>query len=420
MMVLVAGATIVASCSDSTKLNNVDHQTVQNEKIGFVTYSEKATRADETNSVNLYDFYKVFDVYAWKTAGGVEQSVFSHDPVEHFTDDTQGTVVYATAPAKPSVEWGNINDTQYKGWFYKDVRYWDKLATSYNFYAIAPYEVTPSPALHIENGDDNIAIGSASDIYKVSTEKNLAINPTITNEKKYFGFNKDYMLADKSETKFNLVTMTFHHILTKLNVKITLTDSYIGSQPFTIKKLHIVGLEDEGYFNYGTSMTDNGWTTTAGKSYDWKIENDYILKNVPADVDDKTEYSGYYWIQTLVFPQTLTCSAEGAKTAAPAGKYLYIEYTIGDEIFKAYYDLAYVFNPTLKCIKEAVLYTDEELAADASLSQPKEPAVTVAGTYDLAQGSEYTINIKVGPEPIIFEAKATKWAVEDENELIVD
>lgn len=393
MMVLVAGATIVASCSDSTKLNNVDHQTVQNEKIGFVTYSEKATRADETNSVNLYDFYKVFDVYAWKTAGGVEQSVFSHDPVEHFTDDTQGTVVYATAPAKPSVEWGNINDTQYKGWFYKDVRYWDKLATSYNFYAIAPYEVTPSPALHIENGDDNITIGADNDRYKVSTEKNLAIvNDTITEGKKYFGFNKDYMLAESNPTKFQLVTLNFHHILTKLNVKITLRDTYKGSQPFTIRDLKIAGLEDEAYFDYTTSMTTNGWSTKSGSSYDLHIDRDYILKNVPDSVADTTEYSGFYWIQTLVFPQTLTCSAVGAKTEAPAGKYLYIEYTIGDETFKAYYDLAYVFKNTLE----------------------------VNGTYDLAQGSEYTINILVGPDPIVFDAKATKWALEEEITHNVD
>ena len=66
MMVLVAGAAIVASCSDSTKMNHEVRQTAQSERIGFVTYSEKTTRADETNSVNLYDFYKTFDVYAWK------------------------------------------------------------------------------------------------------------------------------------------------------------------------------------------------------------------------------------------------------------------------------------------------------------------------------------------------------------------
>ena len=417
MMVLVAGATIVASCSDSIQLNQEVRQTAQNEKIGFVTYSEKATRADETNSVNLYDFYKVFDVYAWKDAAGQVQSVFSHDPVEYFTKDTVGTVVYATAPAKPSDEWGNINDTQYKGWFYKDVRYWDKLATSYNFYAVAPYEATPSPAIHIENGQDNITIGSDSARYKVSTEKNLAIvNDTITEGKKYFGFNKDYMLADKSETKFNLVTLTFHHILTKLNVKITLSESYKGAQPFIIRDLKIAGLEDEAYFDYTTSMTTNGWSTKSGSSYDLHIDRDYILKNVPDSVADTTEYSGYYWIQTLVFPQTLTCTAVEAQKTAPAGKYIYIEYAIGEELFKAYYDLAYVFDRTLNTAKEAVYYSDEEIAADPSLDgQIKEPAVG-AGTYDLEQGSEYTINIKVGPDPIVFEAEAAKWA----DDIVID
>ena len=51
-------------------------------------------------------------------------------------------------------------------------------------------------------------------------------------------------------------------------------------------------------------------------------------------------------------------------------------------VFKAYYDLANVFG----CTKEAG-----------------------KKTYDLAQGSEYTINIKVGPDPIVFEAKASTW-----------
>ena len=140
IMVIVAGAAIVASCSDTTKLNNEIRQETKTEKIGFATYSQKATRADQDNSVKLYDFYKTFDVYAWKTANYQSQSVFSHVPVEYFTADTVGTYVYADA--KPSKEWGDnwTTDINLKGWFYEDVRYWDKLATKYNFYAIAPYE----------------------------------------------------------------------------------------------------------------------------------------------------------------------------------------------------------------------------------------------------------------------------------------
>lgn len=388
MMVLVAGAAIVASCSDTTSLNNEVRPTTQNEKIGFATYTEKATRADETNSVNLYDFYNTFDVYGWKTVGtdGV-QNVFNHVPVEHFTSDVKGKYVYSADDAKPSDEWGDswATDNIFKGgWFYQEIRYWDKLAAGYNFYAIAPYEPTPTPALTINNGDDNIKIGNEGDTYKVSTEKNLAVlGDTLSKDRRYFGFNKDYMLADKSETKYQVVTLDFHHILTKFNVMITLTDAYIGTQPFTIRELDIVGLEDEGYFVYNTTgMTTNGWTTKASSTYNWEFPTDYILKNVPETVTDKKEYSGHYWLQTLIFPQTLTCAATGALTTAPASKYLYIEYSIGKEIFKAYYDLAYVFNNTL---------------------QPN-------GTYNLKQGSEYTINIKVGPEPIVFVATASEWA----------
>ena len=87
----------MASCSDTTKLKSDLPQSNQTEKIGFATYTEKATRADETNSVNLYDFYKAFDVYAWKTASGTVQEVFNHTPVEHFDQNsTAGTYVYAS------------------------------------------------------------------------------------------------------------------------------------------------------------------------------------------------------------------------------------------------------------------------------------------------------------------------------------
>lgn len=394
MMVLVAGAAIVASCSDTIKLNNEVPQPTQVEKIGFVTYSEKTTRADESNSVNLYDFHEAFDVYAWKTANNEVQSVFSHDPVEYFdSTKTAGTYVYADDFSKLSKEWGDnwATNTSFKGWFYEDVRYWDKLATNYYFYAIAPYEETPSPALTINNGDANIKIGDADDRYKISTEKNLAKDSTLTKDKKYFGFNKDYMLADRFATKFQLVTLNFHHILTKLNVKITLTDAYKGQQPFIINNLTIAGLEDEAYFEYNTAMTNNGWTTKDSSTYNLIDDTDYILKNVPDSVNDKTEYSEYYWFQTLVFPQTLTCDTVGAQANAPASKYLYIEYTIGTEPFQAYYDLAYVFG----CSQDT---TDNN------------------NKYDLEQGSEYTINIKVGPDPIIFEANTSKWA----DDIVID
>ena len=402
LMIIAAAAALMASCSDTDKLTKEFTNTRPTEKIGFSVYSEKATRADQTNSTNLYDFHKTFDVYSWKTVDNTSQAVFSHTPVAHFTSDTQGTYVYKDSPAKPSDEWGEYGENKIwtKGWFYENVRYWDKLATGYNFYAIAPYEPTPEPALTITNGAVNIQIGDANDTYDIEAgEKNLAA--TLTQDKLYYDFNKDYMLADKSETKNQLVTLNFHHILTKFNVKITLQNTYTSTQTFTINNLKIVGLENKGYFQFNTNMATNGWHTTDGETYNWEFPHDYILKNVPATAEDQTEYSGYYWLQTLIFPQTLTCKSNKAQSTSDGltDKYLYVKYTIGSEAFEAYYDLTYVFNPDAK---------------------PVSNDVTVATTYKLEQGSEYTLNIKVGPEPISFEAQASKWADEVVSEPSVN
>ena len=81
-----AAATLFAACSDSEKLTNIVSQPTQNDRIGFVTYSEKTTRANESNSTNLYDFHEAFRVYSWKTVGTSDpQVVFNGEPVEHFT-----------------------------------------------------------------------------------------------------------------------------------------------------------------------------------------------------------------------------------------------------------------------------------------------------------------------------------------------
>lgn len=403
-LMIAAAATLFAACSDSEKLTNIVSQPTQNDRIGFVTYSEKTTRANESNSTNLYDFHEAFRVYSWKTVGTSDtQVVFNGEPVEHFTaQKTSGTYVYVS-PKTPAAEWGDdwasVNNLH--GWFYENVRYWDKLATAYSFFAIAPYEATPAPALAVADDSVNIAIGSSTDYYDISGELNLATKgDTLTKEKRYFGFSKDYMLADKAATRNQLVTLTFHHILTKFNVKISIQDSYKGKQIVTVKNLKIVGLENNGYFAYTTNMKTNGWTTKAGTSnntYYKEITDAYPIIN-----DTTKNYSGYYWIQTLVFPQTLTCKSDSAQSTATGldDKYLYIKYAIGTEDFEAYYDLCYVFDNTAEL---------------ADPSQSKD-----ATTYSLAQGSEYTLNIKVGPEPIIFDAKVDTWNEVTEVEHFVN
>ena len=389
LMTIAAAAALFAACSsnDTIKYEYDLFDAQQKNSIGFAAYSSKTTKANDANSTSLQDFYGTFDVYGWKTVNSVNSSVFNHVPVGYFGTDATGasqtptTVVYESS-GKPSDEWGTPFTA---GWYYQNVRYWDRTATAYQFFAIAPYEAVPSPALTVAAGADNIKIGDSGAKYDISTEKNLALdagNPT--QYKKYFGFTKDYMLAEKSTTQNAKVTFNFHHILTKFNVKITKQDTYTGSQALVVKDIKIANLAKNGYFEYSSNMTTNGWTTDG--TYALQVTEDCSL-------NETTNYSGCYWIQTLIFPQTITCAkTEVQSNDTGLNQYLYIKYSIGSEVFEAYYDLAYVFNNML----------------------------STGETYSFAQGSEYTLNLKVGPAPIIFDAQVTAWDVVADVEYSVN
>lgn len=383
LMTIAAAVALFAACSsnDTIKYEYDLFDAQQKNSIGFAAYSSKTTKADDANSTSLQDFYGTFDVYGWKTVNSAYSSVFNHVPVGYFGTDTSGPVVYQTG--KPSDEWGAPFTA---GWYYQNVRYWDRTATAYQFFAIAPYEAVPAPALTVAAGADNINIGSSSAKYDISTEKNLAIDSSKPiADKKYFGFNKDYMLAEKSTTQNAEVTFNFHHILTKFNVKITKQDTYTGSQALVVKDIKIANLAKNGYFVYSSNMTTNGWTTS--DTYSLQVTEDCSLN------DQTTNYSGCYWIQTLIFPQTITCAkTEVQSNDTGLNQYLYVKYSIGSEVFEAYYDLAYVFNNTL----------------------------STGETYSFAQGSEYTLNLKIGPEPIIFDAQVTAWDIVDDVEYSVN
>ena len=413
-MIAVAAALFTA-CSNEAIVDKTAEKT-PDQPFTFSAYANKVTKAG-SNSAKLQDFYTVFGVYGYKNVKrnvveetvssiqDVDEAVFTNTPNEYFATDEAGSTVYTSG--KPSDEW-----TFSAGWYYENVRYWDKMANSYTFFAIAPYEATPSPALSVEASFDNIKIGSSSAKYDISTEKNLAIagTPAVPQaDLSYSGFNKDYMLAAKNNSRTSDVVLEFHHILAKLNVKILLSDTYKGKQELKINELKIDGLAKQGYFVYNTDFVTKGWTT-----------NDTYARDIAADysLTAETNYSENYWIETLMFPQVANCKAGGAQPSAAdlEDMYIYIKYQIGSEVYEAYYDLAYVFDNT-KAPVPAVLYTeeDEDIPEGKEVGDVKEDAIP-GGNYEFKQGSEYTLTLTVGPEPIHFDAKVTPWADQDEEE----
>ena len=381
-LMIAAAAAMFAACSETDTFKE-DVKNTEQKAFTFSAYADKVLKG--TNSSNLQDFYTVFGVYGFKnvTRDGTatNEAVFTNTPNEFFASDAQGTVVYKTSPAKPSDEWTFTANS----WYYEDVRYWDKMANSYEFFAIAPYEATPTYT--VAAGANNISIATADAKYDISNEKNLAIagtpNAVPQAALSYSGFDKDYMLATKSTATTSDVQLNFHHILAKLNVKITKATTYKGKQELKINELKIAGLAKEGYYVYNTDFATKGWTTNG--TYARDIAANYSL------TDATTNYNDCYWLETLIFPQTTACKATTAQSVATSltDMYLYIKYQIGSETYEAYYDFAKIWGATV--------VNDGQ-------------GNTNTNSYTFVQGNEYTLTLTVGPDPIHFAAQVTQWA----------
>ena len=389
-LMIAAIAALFAACSENDTYKEAVQEQQAPQALSFSAYADKVVKGSNSSALN--DFYDAFSVWGFKkvtrTVNNVDEDadepVFSNDPVEYFANDEAGNPVYVGS--KPSSEWFKQASDFTAGWYYENVRFWDKLSKSYEFFAVAPY--VESGDYTVAAGDANVKIKSAETPYVISSEKNLAIENSVPKAKtlSYAGFNKDYMVATKiTRTKTNntlpteKVDFVFKHILAKLNVKIKLGDSYIGKQELVVNDLKIANLAEKGYYVGNTDLT--GWTITNDR-YNRDILADYSLTA-------NTNYSDYYWLETLMFPQTATCKKTEVQSTSDGmtDMYLYIHYHIGNENYEAYYDFASIWMAT--------------------------PAVD--GTFSFTQGNEYNLTITLGPEPIKFDASVTIWDTTNED-----
>ena len=207
---LLAATALFASCNQEVLVDATnDQQPEVSRRIGFDTFVDKATRAKGTNSNALNDFYPAFNVYGWKVVDGTAAPVFEDVTVSYY-DAEEGTGV------KPGTEWGDAPKT---GWYYKYVRYWDKMATSYQFSAYAPTAATKDVKCD-EAG--LITIGTEAKPIKVE-ETNLMENPA--DKLAYTGFEYDYMTAQSDANSLDKVTLNFKHLQAKLNIRIKINSS---------------------------------------------------------------------------------------------------------------------------------------------------------------------------------------------------
>ena len=205
----------------------------------------------------------------------------------------------------------------------------------------------------------------------------------------YTGFKYDYMTAQSNSTDVNnQVTLNFKHLLAKFNIRLLLDESITTHQDVSVQKVKVHNLSCSAYYTNDTNVegTVSGWTVVGNPAgYTLIADNVYSLND-----KKNTNYHNHYVLEQLIIPQTIAkYTGDDLSSLKPYSvACVYVEYTIGTEVFKSFTPLSNIFSQ--------------------------------AATYNFEGGKQYTLNITIGPKPIEFTAEVTKWSDEIVGDLNKD
>jgi|GEM_PF-1373692 len=353
--ILAAVAATFAACSQ----NDVVTEITENEvPIGFSNvYIDNVTRAINTGAYTTANFETLgntFGVYGYKTtATQTNYQVFNDVKVE-----------FQTAS-------GSLYDSP-NDWVYSPLKYWDKTATSYAFFAYAPHQgdFTGTVAMASASSNGFSITGfkqatSQTDMVDLMTDLTNQANVTSSSASKPLGEND--------------VEFTFGHILSNINVQMAVSEALKSDEtdnPVTVNSVTIGAIKMDGEYSYNTSayswtLTDPQVTTatTFSATLSGTSPDTYVFASKALKANT-VEFTDVPALTDLLFvPQTVD-----------AGYAITVQYKIGDEVFD-----------------KTILLSEFKNASNAGLAtwQP---------------GYKYTYQIIIGPTPILFDVKTvTDW-----------
>ena len=359
LLILATVATLTACSNDSVRENIAAEQV----EIDFSTYTQKAvgTKADAT-TVGLEKYYTEFTVYGWKTVKNEE------------TGANEDQMVFNAQ----SVNYVENSDS----WTYSPKKFWDKVASKYNFYAAVPV------------GNDGFSFNETDRIFEieefVAEGKSLAVEPAQKPDASisFVEVETDLMIADAIERGMTTpsakarVDFKFNHILSRLNVGVK-CDGLEDGQTMTLNSLKIGGIVSKGSFN----ENDRWALSTEGSDVVTLVNavEDDATNTVAITAENKFVYQG------LLIPQEAEYSEVALDgTGKEETPYLYINYTIDNEKFYAYYNLAALFG------------------------------VTENNSLAFQEGYQNNLYITIGASAIEFDADAYVWQDDNSSNLEVN
>lgn len=312
-LIIAAAAAFFASCGDNDSFKEINNQQ-GSDAITFSTYTSKQTRAENSTALYKWAFinnHESFQVWGYKDIAP-ETPVFYNTIVSVSGDETATTYAYDT------------------------LRFWDKTAENYHFYAAAPSAPTgENPEwkwTFVRSGIISASTLNAgyfkttSELTGVNLKNQAEVGPG-TNLSYYFkGQNDiDKMIAAPcdfgksryAKTNPEAVQLNFNHILSKLNITVR-KGANISNDMYVVKltSFEVKNMQSKGDFSEQTPAV----ATNPGTNSRWKITDypnakvDYVaLTNVTSlkntQNNNKPEFtvtnSDNYIVESLVIPQDI-------------------------------------------------------------------------------------------------------------------
>lgn len=398
IFIFAAAAAMLASCSQDvlTDINSVSND---EKVIGFSTWANKVTRAENSGAENksaLEKYHQTMRIWGYKNIMNLGRENYTSTPV---FDATNGSTLYANSVATWSGD--NVDPFTDDDWVYSPLRYWDKTATNYDFHAASPdkdfndavidwnwiQEMADASPWNSVTADAKGAGHFALASFTLNGES-LPINKEVTGQTgDVFGKGTtkdvDLMIAEDVTEYTNFPTTShvhfdFDHILSRLNIGVRTTVPYNttnGTGVVILKTVKVFNLKNSGAFDESKDKdatlaagTVARWTST-GSTYTVGYPNTEVpeLTNTNANglclsmdlaegavsaSSPALPFADYkYVFQGLILPQEVTykkLAVDGSDLTADSDIYLEITYNIDGENFRAVYGLADIFTSNIQ------------------------------------------------------------------------
>lgn len=367
-------ASMLAACSSQSIVDDLNNEPSE---IAFETFTEKQTKAEnsgKTTTTALESHHESFKVWGAKVA------------------TTHQTVYAASAP-------GIVNYSTDK-WVANPLKFWDKSATNYYFYAAAPSNQSWDLAFTSESDMSDATITLAN--YKltgVNVRTTASTAPT-DSWKTNGGADIDLMIASPCKverTSYNKanpdkVNLQFNHILSRLNVLVK-KGTNIEDCIVSLKELKVYNMKNKGSFNEKPDGLTAAQLAT-GTVARWAtptVDGTYLPTAITLSATTKNDgvtTTAQYVLETLIMPQNVAyqdIDASGSGTHDEP--YIYIKYSIDGEDFYGYYNLAAAFG------------------------------LSATGNISFFEGWQNNLTVTINPASIEFDAEVFDWDTNKNEEL---